>query len=75
MFQSLPETQGIIFCKVSYARCGVPTQLFQTGTIRLSGARGSVVGCGTMLQVRRSLVRFPMRSQDFSIDLILTVAL
>jgi hypothetical protein len=31
----------------------------------LSGARGSVVGWGTMLQARRSLVPFPMRSLDF----------
>jgi hypothetical protein len=38
-------------------------------------ARGSVVGWGTMLQVGRSRVRFPMRSLDFSIDLILPAAL
>jgi hypothetical protein len=38
------------------------------------GARGSVVGRGTMLQTRRSLVLFPM-SLDFSIDLILPAAL
>jgi hypothetical protein len=35
---------------------------------------GSVVGSGTMLQVRRSWVRFPM-SLDFSIGLILPAAL
>jgi hypothetical protein len=34
-------------------------------------ARGSVIGCGTMLEAGRSRVRFPMRSLDFSIDLIL----
>jgi hypothetical protein len=38
-------------------------------------ARGSVVGWGTMLQVGKSRVRFPMRSLDFSIDLILPAAL
>jgi hypothetical protein len=38
-------------------------------------ARGSVVGYGTMLQARRSRVRFLMRSLDFSIDLILPTAL
>jgi hypothetical protein len=36
---------------------------------------GSVVGWGTMLQARRSQVRFPMRSLDFLIDLILPSAL
>jgi hypothetical protein len=34
-----------------------------------------VVGWGTMLQAGRSRVRFPMRSLDFSIDLILQAAL
>jgi hypothetical protein len=36
-------------------------------------ASGSVVGWGTMLQARRSPIRFPMMSWDFSIDLILSV--
>jgi hypothetical protein len=35
------------------------------------GARGSVVGWGTMLQAGRSRVRFTMCSLDFSIDIIL----
>jgi hypothetical protein len=39
------------------------------------GARGSVVGSGTMLQAGRLRVRFPMRSLDFSIDLIFPAAL
>jgi hypothetical protein len=34
-----------------------------------------VVGWGTMVQTERSLVQFPMRSWDFSIDLILPAAL
>jgi hypothetical protein len=34
------------------------------------GACGSIVGGGTMLQAGRSLVSFPMRSLDFSFDLI-----
>jgi hypothetical protein len=38
-------------------------------------ARGSIVGGGTMLQAGRSRVRFPMRSLDFSVDLILPAAL
>jgi hypothetical protein len=41
----------------------------------LNGARGSVVGSGTVLQDGRSRSRFPMRSLDFSIDLILPAAL
>jgi hypothetical protein len=36
----------------------------------MMGARGSVVGWGTMLQAGRSRVRFPMRSLDFSIDIL-----
>jgi hypothetical protein len=37
--------------------------------------RGSVIVCGTMLQAGRSRVRFPMRSLEFSINLILPAAL
>jgi hypothetical protein len=39
------------------------------------GARGSVVGSGTMLQAWRLWVRFPMRLLDFSFDLILLTAI
>jgi hypothetical protein len=39
------------------------------------GARGSVVGSGTMVQAGRSRVQVPIRSLDFSIGLILPVAL
>jgi hypothetical protein len=38
------------------------------------GARGSVVGWGTMLQAGSSRVRLPMRSLDFSFDLTLPAA-
>jgi hypothetical protein len=38
------------------------------------GARGRVVGSGTMLQVGRSRVRFPIMSLNFLIDLILPAA-
>jgi hypothetical protein len=39
------------------------------------GARGSVAGWGTVIQAGGSRVRFPMRSLEFSIDLILPTAL
>jgi hypothetical protein len=42
---------------------------------RKVGARGSIVGWGTMLQVGKLTVRFPIRPLDFSIYLILPVAL
>jgi hypothetical protein len=45
------------------------------GFVYAVGARGSVVGWGTMLQAGRSRVRLPMRSFDFSIDLILPATL
>jgi hypothetical protein len=38
-------------------------------------ARGSVVSWGSMLQAGRSRVRFPVRSSDFLIDLILRAEL
>jgi cAMP phosphodiesterase len=41
----------------------------------LRGARGSVVGSGTMLQAGRSRVKIPMRSFDFSVDFILPATL
>jgi hypothetical protein len=40
---------------------------------RMKGA--SALGCGTMLQARRTQVRFPMRSMYFSIYLVLPTAL
>jgi hypothetical protein len=43
--------------------------------ITSDGGRGSVVGSGTMLQAARSRIRFPMRSLDFSVGLILPAAL
>jgi hypothetical protein len=41
----------------------------------MGGARGSVVGWGTMLQAGRSRVRIAMRPLDFSFDLILPAAI
>jgi hypothetical protein len=39
------------------------------------GARGSIVGWGTVLQAGRSRIRLPMRSLEFSVYLILPAAL
>jgi hypothetical protein len=44
--------------------------LFTPG--KFVGARGSVVGWGTMLQAGRSRVRFPMRSLDFFFSIYLS---
>jgi hypothetical protein len=44
-------------------------------TVNKSGPRGSVVDWGTMLQAGRSRVPIPMRSLEFSIDIILPAAL
>ena len=44
-------------------------------TIHIIGARGSAVSWGTVLQVGRSRVRFPMVSVEFFIDIILPAAL
>jgi hypothetical protein len=41
----------------------------------MKGANGNVIAWGTTLQAGRSQIRFPMRSLDFSIDLILPAAL
>jgi hypothetical protein len=43
--------------------------------LTLKGTRGNVVGWGTKLLIGRSSVRFPMRSLDFSIDLIFPAVL
>jgi hypothetical protein len=50
----------------------VTTTIFSLRQIK--GARGSVVGCGTMLQAGRSRVRFRM-SLDFPVGLMLPAAL
>ena len=42
--------------------------------MRLLGAPGGAVGCGTALQTERSRVRFPMVSLEFYIDIILPAA-
>ena len=42
---------------------------------KLLGPRGGAVGWGTALQVGRSLVRFPMVSVEFFIEIILPITL
>jgi hypothetical protein len=46
-----------------------------TNRLSYGAALSSVVGCGTILQAGMLRIRFPMRSLDFSIDLILPPAL
>jgi hypothetical protein len=68
---------------ISWEPCKIvaPHNIMSTTPPRLSlftylfyGARGRVVGLGSMLQAGRSRVWFPLRSLDFSIDLILPAA-
>jgi hypothetical protein len=53
----------------------LPCNTFMLHYWLLHRERGRVVGWGTMLQARRSWVRFPMRSFDFSIYLTFPAAL
>jgi hypothetical protein len=71
-------------CEVSHlgANALVFGKLFQVTEVRFlinivsnNGTRGSVVGRDTMLQARKSRIKFPMTSLDFSIDQILPAAL
>jgi hypothetical protein len=59
-----------IFIQHHLLMCGIPLTKQHTNT-----PRGSVFGWNTMLHAGRSWIRFPMRSLDFSIDLILPAAL
>jgi hypothetical protein len=45
--------------------------VFFQSLVLISGARGSIVGWGVMLQVARSSARFLMTSLDFSVNVIL----
>jgi hypothetical protein len=49
--------------------------IHNSGSGTCKGANSNIVGRGTMLQAGRSWVKFPMRSLDFSIDLILPAPL
>jgi hypothetical protein len=53
---------------------GLQPEIFCTAE-KCFEARGSVIGSGTVLQAGRSRVLFPVRSLNFSIDLILPAAL
>jgi hypothetical protein len=54
---------------------GADANIILTWIMHNLGARGSVVDWGTMQKAGRSRVRVPMRSLDFSIDIILPTAL
>jgi hypothetical protein len=70
----------VIYCVMFMLLWGI-LLTYVMGSISLTmlyiymGACSSVVGWGAMLQSGRLWVRFPMRSLDFSIDLILPAAL
>jgi hypothetical protein len=53
-----------------YYNCCTSPGIYEYLLVQLS----CVLGWGTMLQARRSWVRFPMRAFDFSIDLIIPAA-
>jgi hypothetical protein len=63
------HTMGMDWCVV------FRSYLFAYSSLYSQGSRGSLVGWGTILQAGRSRDRVPMRSTDFSIDLILPTAL
>jgi hypothetical protein len=69
------------FCWHTNQSCPILAQDFLknncsiTEILDLRWGRGSVVRWATMLQARRSRVPFPMRTLDFSVDLILEAAL
>jgi hypothetical protein len=72
-FRNSAETSAIL---TEVLRYFLPSLRANIRTVlRLWGARGSVVGWGAMLQAGRSRVQVPMRSLDFSVDLILPTAL
>jgi hypothetical protein len=70
------HSSNLICCSL-FRRCNFDSFNVHTFSkdIFYIGARGSVVGWGTTLQAGRSRVRIPMRSLDFSIDIILSAAL
>jgi hypothetical protein len=74
----VPKTVYTYICVLSdclSATSSSHRNIFQTPT-RMAGARGSVVGWGTMLQAGKSRIQVLMKSLDFfSIDLILPAAL
>jgi hypothetical protein len=63
-FFNSPSLTYINFHKIYYYTCHVT----------YTGTRGGVAGWGEMLQAGRLWFRFPMRSLDFSTDLILPAA-
>jgi hypothetical protein len=62
-----------IFCYLVYSLT-LPRNFISTALILEEGQRSSIGGWGTMLQAGMWQVRFPTRSLDFSIDLILPAA-
>jgi hypothetical protein len=74
--ECIPEQYSYSFRRHETNICRCRTELQVHINILTWGfQRGSVVGWGTVLQAGRSRVPFPIRSLDFSIDLILPAAL
>jgi hypothetical protein len=67
-----PKPFELYFISVN---CFCNTHMYEYNCKGNMAVRGNVVDRGIMLQVGRSQVRFPMRSLDFSVDLILPAAL
>jgi hypothetical protein len=65
---SILEDTGHFVCRRVYSNCDVLLEMFWTSFV-------SVLGWGAILRAGRSRVRFPIRSLDFSVDVILLAAL
>jgi hypothetical protein len=74
MLDCVGDVKGCLVLCLLFQVSGGSEAYFHVPTI-MPGARDSVVGYGIMLQGGGSQVRFPKRSLDFSIDLILPAAL
>jgi hypothetical protein len=66
---------GFLQCRESASIYAMTASINLLSSSDSTGARGSVVGSDTVLQAGMPRIRFPMRSLDFTVDLILPAAL